>query len=62
MAYQTLKNRAIGNKAYRYRLEKNSCDRVYVARLLGFPVLSIFSRQHPNTGSLQISSFALKKK
>jgi hypothetical protein len=32
-AYQILKNMTIGNKAYRYRLERISRDRVYIARL-----------------------------
>jgi hypothetical protein len=35
-AYQTLKNKTIGSKAYRYRLERISRDRVFIARLLGF--------------------------
>jgi hypothetical protein len=39
-AYQTLKNKTIGNKAHRYRLEKISCNRVCIARLLGFSGLA----------------------
>jgi len=31
---QTLKNKTIGNKAHRYRLERISSDRVCIARLL----------------------------
>ena len=34
MAYQTLKNKTTGNKAYRYRLEKISVTWFFIARPL----------------------------
>jgi len=40
------KNKTIGNKAHRYRLERISRDLVCVARLWGLPVLPVFSRRH----------------
>jgi hypothetical protein len=38
MACQTLKNKTIGSKAYRYRLERISRDRVFIARLSKTPI------------------------
>jgi hypothetical protein len=45
-ACQTLKNKTIGNKAYRYRLEKISVTGFLSPACWGFPVLPVFSRRH----------------
>jgi hypothetical protein len=47
-ACQTLKNMTISNETHRYRLEKNSSDRVCVARLVESPGLADLFRTASN--------------
>jgi hypothetical protein len=56
-AYQTLKNKTISNKAYRYRLEKISVTGFVSPACLRCRLLL----RPSYAGSLQIISFALKK-